>query len=122
MVFLSDKVPKVSIVPFFYFPIIVLKLTVCLILKAALSVFKPLLLPTITLHLNRVLPTFSFTCVTICALIYATCCFVVFNLFSTVFAAGFLFLYSQLPMDKFLDLGLKKARYARDVTAQKQNS
>ena len=28
--FLSDKVPKVSIVPFFYFPIIVLKLPVCL--------------------------------------------------------------------------------------------
>ena len=30
VVFLSDKVPKVSIVPFFYFPIIVLKLPVCL--------------------------------------------------------------------------------------------
>ena len=28
--FLSDKVPKVSIIPFFYFPIIVLKLPVCL--------------------------------------------------------------------------------------------
>ena len=28
--FLSDKVPKVSIAPFFYFPIIVLKLAVCL--------------------------------------------------------------------------------------------
>ena len=28
--FLSDKVPKVSIAPFFYFPIIVLKLPVCL--------------------------------------------------------------------------------------------
>ena len=30
VVFLSDKVPKVSTVPFFYFPIIVLKLPVCL--------------------------------------------------------------------------------------------
>ena len=28
--FLSDKVPKASIVPFFYFSIIVLKLPVCL--------------------------------------------------------------------------------------------
>ena len=28
--FLSDKVPKVSILPFFYFPIIVLKLPFCL--------------------------------------------------------------------------------------------
>ena len=76
--FLSDKVPKISVVPFFHFPIIVLKLPVCLILKAAQSVFKLLLLPAITLHLNQVLSTFSFTCVTI----YAACCFVIYNLFS----------------------------------------
>ena len=75
--FFSDKVPKVSAVSFFYFPIIVLKLPVCLILKAAQSVFKLLLLPAVTLHLNQVLHTFSFTCVTICAVIYAACCFVI---------------------------------------------
>ena len=77
--FLSDKVPKVSIVPFFYFPIISFKapsLFKTVILKAAQSVFKLLLLPAVTLHLNRVLSSFSFTLVTICAVIYAACCFV----------------------------------------------
>ena len=87
--FLSDKVPKVRIVPFFYFPIIVLKLPVCLkvtvIMKAVQSVFKLLLLPAVTSHLNRVLSSFSFTRVTICVVIYAACCFV------CVFAAGVLF-------------------------------
>ena len=55
------------------------------ILKAVQSVFKLLLLPAVTLHLNRVLSSFSFTRVTICAVIYAACCFVF------VFAAGLLF-------------------------------
>ena len=86
--FLSDKVPKVSIVPFFYFPIISFKapsLFKTVILKAVQSVFKLLLLPAVTLHLNRVLSSFSFTRVTICAVIYAACCFVF------VFTAGVLF-------------------------------
>ena len=55
------------------------------ILKAVQSVFKLLLLPAVTLHLNRVLSSFSFTRVTICAVIYAACCFVF------VFAVGVLF-------------------------------
>ena len=55
------------------------------ILKAVQSVFKLLLLLAVTLHLNRVLSSFSFTRVTICAVIYAPCCFVF------VFAAGVLF-------------------------------
>ena len=55
------------------------------ILKAVQSVFKLLLLPAVTLHLNRVLSSFSFTRVAICAVIYAACCFVF------VFAAGVLF-------------------------------
>ena len=55
------------------------------ILKAVQSVFKLLLLPAVTLHLNRVLSSFSFTRVTICAAIYAACCFVF------VLAAGVLF-------------------------------
>ena len=55
------------------------------ILKAVQSVFKLLLLPAVTLHLNQVLSSFSFTRVTICAVIYASCCFVF------VFAAGVLF-------------------------------
>ena len=55
------------------------------ILKAVQSVFKLLLLPAVTLHLNRILSSFSFTHVTICAVIYASCCFVF------VFAAGVLF-------------------------------
>ena len=86
--FLSDKVPKVSIVPFFYFPIIRFKapsLFKTVILKAVQSVFKLLQLPAVTLHLNRVLSSFSFTLLTICAVIYASCCFVF------VFAAGVLF-------------------------------
>ena len=40
------------------------------ILKAVQSVFKLLLLPAVTLHLKRVLASFSFTLVTICAVIY----------------------------------------------------
>ena len=88
--FLSDKVPKVSIVPFFYFPIISFKvasLFKTVILKAVQSVSKLLLLPALTSHLNRVLSSFSFTLVTICAVsvIYGACCFVF------VFAAGVLF-------------------------------
>ena len=55
------------------------------ILKAVQSVFKLLQLPAVTLHLNRVLSSFSFTRLTICAGIYAACCFVF------VFAAGVLF-------------------------------
>ena len=55
------------------------------ILKAVQSVFKLLLLPAVTLHLNWVLSSFSFTRVTICAVIYASCCFVF------VFATGVLF-------------------------------
>ena len=56
------------------------------ILKAVQSVFKLLLLPpAVTLHLNRVLSSFNFTGVTICAVIYAACCFVF------VFAASVLF-------------------------------
>ena len=54
------------------------------ILKAVQSVFKLLLLPAVTLHLNRILSSFSFTHVTICAVIYASC-------FVFVFAAGVLF-------------------------------
>ena len=55
------------------------------IMKAVQSVFKLLLLPAVTLHLNRVLSSFSFTRVTICVVIYAASCFV------CVFAAGVLF-------------------------------
>ena len=48
VVFKSDKVPKISIVPFNHFFIIVLKLPVCfklVILEPAKSVFKLILLP-----------------------------------------------------------------------------
>ena len=67
------------------------------ILKAVQSVFKLLLLPAVTFHLNRVLSSFSFTRLTICAVIYAAC-------FVFVFAAGVLFpctwfltRYGQIP-------------------------
>ena len=78
VVYRSDKVPKASIAPFFHFLIIVLKLPVCsqtAILKGGggQTVFKLLLLPAFTLHLNRVMSTFSFTCVTIDAVIYTAC-------------------------------------------------
>ena len=55
------------------------------ILKNVQSVFKLLLLPAVTIYLNPLLSSFSFTRVTICADIYAACCFVF------VFAAGVLF-------------------------------
>ena len=77
-----------SSLSFTYFPIIVLKLSA--ILKAVQSVFKLLLLPAVTLHLNRILSSFSFTHGTICAVIYAAC-------FVFVFAAGVLF-----PCTRFL--------------------
>ena len=67
--FKSDKVPKVSIVRFFYFLIIVLKLPVCFKLLYW-KLPSLLLLSAVTSHLNRVLTTFSFTCVTIDAVIY----------------------------------------------------
>ena len=58
---------------------------VCYTESIVQCVFKLLLLPAVTLNLNRVLSSFSFTRVTICAVIYAACCFVF------VFAAGVLF-------------------------------
>ena len=95
MIFKSDKVPKVSIVPFFYFLIIVLKLPVCFKLLYW-KLPSLLLLSAVTLHLNRVLSTFSFTCLTIDA--------VVFDLFLLpVFVS--LALDSYLAMEKFLTLG-----------------
>ena len=44
--------------------------------------------PAVALHLNRVLSTFSFTCVTIDAVIYTACCYCYFQF---VFATGVLF-------------------------------
>ena len=76
------EVPKVSIVSFFHFHIIVLNLPVC---------FKLLYwkLPSRCLTLkNRNWTTLSFTCVTIDAVIYTACCKCYFQF---VFAAGVLF-------------------------------
>ena len=68
------------------------------ILKAVQSVFKLLLLPAITLHLNRVLSSFSFTSVTICDVIYAACCFVFVFADCVLFPCiWFLTLYGKIP-------------------------
>ena len=87
VIFKSDKFPKVSIAPFFYFLIIVLKLPVCfkLLYWKLPSLIQ---VPAVTLHLNRVLSTFIFTCVTSDVVIYTACCYCYFQF---VFAAGVLF-------------------------------
>ena len=71
VVFKSDKVLKIMIVPFLQILITVLKLP-SVILEAAQSVFKLLLVPAVTLS------TFGFTCGTIDAVIYTACCFLLF--------------------------------------------
>ena len=79
----------------FYFLIIVLKLPVCF--KLLYWKLPGLLeLPVVTLHLNRVLSTFIFTCVTIGAVILLVVDII--NLFSLlVFFSLILDSYGQIP-------------------------
>ena len=83
MVFRSDKVPKVSIVPFFHFHIIVLNLPVCF----ELLYWK---LPSHCLTIKSSLVYFQFHLRDDwrCYQIYAACCLCYFQF---VFAAGVLF-------------------------------
>ena len=96
VIFKSDKAPKVSSVPFFYFLIIliVLKLPVCF--KLLYWKLPSLLqLPAVTLHLNRVC-LLSFD-----AVIYTACCYCYFNLLSLpVFFSLVIDSYGQIPLFK----------------------
>ena len=105
----SDNVPKVSIVSFFYSLVIVLKLPVCFKLLYW-KLPSLLLLPLITLHLklNPVLSTSSFTCMTIDAIIYTTCCTFVYCYFKFVLLPLFFSLvldcYGQIPWFRFFSI------------------
>ena len=99
VIFKSDKVLIFSIVHFFYFLIIVLKLPVCFKLLYW-KLPSLLLLPAVTLHLNQVFSTSSFTCMMIDVVIY-TACYYCYYIFFCCWCSYTLYL---IPMGKFLSL------------------
>ena len=106
VIFKSDKAPKVSTVPFFYFLIILIvsKLPVCF--KLLYWKLPSLLqLPAVTLHLNRVLSAFTFTRVTIDAVNLYRLLLLLFNLFSlSVFFSLVIDSYGQIPLFKTISI------------------